>query len=458
MSRLLLLALLAAAMPFAMGCPDEPGTTDDGGPGEGEGEGEGGTGGPLDVGCQADTECATGEICDLGTGDCVAGLDCSSNTGICSFCGESGTDCGFGAAPAYCDEGAGVCRREKGTCTPCAVDDECAGDAQSGLPGKCLGGYCAKGCGQCPAGFTCSDSGCVPAEQALPEGAETCGDLVLCPEGTGCPDGTQCSDLGVCLVICNEDRDCGPGKVCWQEAGPLLGLCLNGCPEGETRTNAGDAEICYANGRWGPPCPTPTETTGCPAGLECAAGGQGNYCDLSGCQDDDDCDLARTYCDTGTGECVEGCNSDDDCGAFELCELETNTCKKQGCRGKDVSCNLGEWCCGHELYSDATSCPSPVEEGQCFLAPDPWCRVCEDNDDCGDIDDFGFSSYCFELTREDEEGNEETLGKFCSVGCQSNADCPRGVPCVQDIEVDGEMINACIDALCVAISGARGGQ
>lgn len=435
----LVLSLFAALL---VGCPDNnTGTGGDGGASADAGGKGGGTGGVVDLGCSADQQCASGEICDLATGDCVAGLDCSGNPGRCSFCDDASTGCGF-VEQAYCDDSAGVCRRPKSTCGACASDAECGRNEDNGLPNKCIDGFCAEGCGQCPAGFQCTSGGCVPAPNA-----GSCDGAILCPDGQGCPDGTRCSDLGVCLSICDGDGECPAGKICWLDPGPLLGQCIDGCPRGETRTVGGVEEVCHANGRFGPLCPTEGATTGCPAGLECGAGG---VCLLPGCQSDNDCNVARTYCDTTTGECVEGCNSDDDCGAFELCETATNTCKAQGCRGKDVSCNLGEWCCGHEVYDDASTCPAPVAEGECFLAPDPWCRTCEDNDDCADIDNFGFPSFCYELTQQDENGEEVSLGKFCSVGCNSNLDCPRGIPCQMELPTDQEGVTTqgCLAALC----------
>lgn len=452
MARAPLVALALFGALF-VGCPGD-------GPGDGNGDGgsssvdggggRGGTGGVVDLGCQSDQACGAGEICDLSSGECTAGLDCSGNPGLCNFCGEGATDCGFGAGQAYCDDGAGVCRRPKQTCEACSGDAECGRDAQSGLPNVCVSGFCAQGCGACPAGFQCSaDNGCVPAANA-----GSCEAAVLCPDGTGCPDGTRCSDLAVCLVICDADDECPAGKICWLDPGPLLGQCIDGCPKGETRENNGVPEVCYANGRWGPLCPTEGATTGCPAGLTCDADG---VCILPGCQSDNDCDVARTYCDTTTGDCVEGCNSDDDCGAFELCHTATSTCEAQGCRGKDVSCNLGEWCCGHEAYGDPSSCPAPVEEGSCFLTPEPWCRTCEDNDDCADITTLGHASYCYELTQQDEQGNDVSLGKFCSVGCESNLDCPRGLQCQMELPTDQEGVTTqgCLAALCASIAAAR---
>lgn len=408
-------------------------------------------GGPsttVALGCTSDQACAVGEVCELSTKECKLGLDCSGNAGRCNFCGEGETDCGFGVAGAYCDAAAGVCRRPLGACGACSGDAECGRNDVNGLPNRCVDGYCAQGCGQCPAGFVCTEGGCVPAQNA-----GSCATAVPCPDGTGCPDGTRCSDLGVCLAICDGDEECPSGRICWLEPGPLLGQCVDGCTKGDTRESGGQAEVCYANGRWGPPCPTPGSSQGCPSGFECEAQG---VCVLPGCGSDADCSVARTYCDVTTRECVEGCNSDDDCGAFELCDTSASTCVKQGCRGKDVSCGFGEWCCGTDAYSDASSCPSGVDDGACFLTPDPFCRTCSDNDDCADIERFGYGSYCYELTRQDDQGNEVSLGKFCSVGCRTNADCPRGVQCQLELPADqGATTQGCIDAVCAGVAAAR---
>lgn len=447
MRRSAFLLVVAACLTVAA-CPDKTGGgAGDGGVGTdgGKSSGGGGTGGTVDVGCTGDDACGVGQICDLSRGDCVAGLDCTGNAGLCAFCDDEGTGCGFVGA-GYCDEGAGVCRRTKATCDPCTNDVAC-GTGQSGLPNRCIDGYCAEGCGACPAGFVCESGGCVPAPNA-----GSCERAILCRNGEACPDGQRCSDLGVCLSICENDGECPAGKICSLDPGPLLGQCISGCPPGEQIVSGGETQVCHANGRYGDPCPTPGETTGCPPGTECDEGG---FCGLAGCASDNDCPLVRTYCDTATGECVEGCNDESDCAAFELCEQ--GHCVPQGCRGKDVSCNLGEWCCGNEAFADASTCPAGVEEGSCFLAPDPWCRPCESNDDCADIDVLGFSSYCYELQREEENGETVSLGKFCSVGCNSNADCPRGIQCQLALPTDQEGVTTqgCIDAICAPLAEGR---
>lgn len=433
-SSFVLCAVLCAAA-----CPGGDGGRDGGAPGADGGPGAGGPPTPVDVRCAYDDECGDGTICDRASGDCVPGLDCTENAGLCAFCGDADVDCGFGVAVAFCDEGAGVCRRAKGTCEACLDDVECA-PAASGLPSACLDGFCAAGCGPCPPGFSCRDGGCVPVENA-----GQCEGATLCGDGTTCPDGTTCSELGVCLVLCAHDEDCPADKICFRDIGPLEQLCVEKCPLGTTN---GAGAVCHADGRFGDPCPTPDSSTGCPDGTVCNAAG---VCVLAGCQSDQDCPLARTYCDLSTGECVEGCNGVDDCGAFEECV--DGQCVAGGCRSADSSCELGQFCCGADLYA-TTACPAPVEDGACFLAPDPFCRPCESDDDCADIQAFGDASYCYEL--QDAEG--QSLGKYCSVGCDARTDCPRGLPCRDDLPTpDGGTTQGCLDALCPALVQARGG-
>jgi len=459
----LALVLIVAALSLFAGCPET--SNPDGGSSVGDGDGDGdtsggdgdgdGNGGTIDVGCTNDGQCGAGLVCDTTSGSCVAGFDCSQNPSICAFCGEPGQDCGTGTAPVYCDEAAGVCRRSKATCDACAEDAECG--SSSDFPGKCIGGYCAEGCalGTCPAGFACEGGGCVAVDGALPDGAADACDVMSCQDGEACPDGQRCSDLGLCLALCNDDTECPLGKICQLDPGPSQGTCINGCVARTTTTSNGTDLICHANGRYAPLCTTPGGVgtpAGCPAGFECDDDG---FCDSPGCQSSADCPLVRTYCDVGTGECVDGCEQDSDCAAFELCD--DGACKAQGCRGKDVSCNLGQWCCGEELFDDATTCPSGVADGQCFLAPDPWCRTCEDDNGCADIDAFGQGSHCYELQQQDEDGNTVSLGKFCSVGCETNLDCPRGLTCEELPDgQEGGTIRGCISSLCPAIADARG--
>ncbi|MBM4282803.1 MAG: hypothetical protein FJ137_19315 [Deltaproteobacteria bacterium] len=440
--RFVIVMGLVTALAGPVACTDP--AVDGGAEGEGEGDGQ-----SVDLGCAADDDCGDGLVCDGATATCVPGFDCSVNTTICGFCGAPDVDCGFDAAvaAAFCDvDHGGVCRRSKGACAPCDADDECAPGA-TGLPSRCrddgAGGFCAPGCGPCADGFVCVDGGCQPQPQA-----GTCSTAVLCGDGAPCPDGQACSALGVCLSLCAGDGDCPLGSICAEEP-PLRGTCVTGCVLGQRVQQDGVERVCHGDGRYGDPCFTPGASTGCPAGTECRADGA---CERAGCQSDAECPLPRTYCDVGSAGCVDGCNDADDCAAFELCE--GNRCVAQGCRGKNASCENGQFCCGTELYATGDCVDragAAVDDGLCFLAPDPFCRACESDDDCADIDAFGFASFCFELQRQDESGNAQTLGKFCSTGCRDNDDCPRGLRCLTDLPTpDGGTTSGCLESLCAA--------
>lgn len=445
--RAVFLSSLLCVVVAAVGCPAPDGEGEGEGT-EGEGEGEGG-GTDVEVGCDADDACDDGLYCDIPSGKCLAGFDCSVNTTICDFCGDSDVDCGFGAVDAFCDVDHGnVCRRTKGACAVCTDSSECA-EGDTGLPSVCDGGFCAPGCGPCDVGFGCIDGGCAPLPNTTTSG--TCDGVAACTADADCPDGETCSDAGVCLQLCEADVDCATGLIC-QADGPTRNTCVQGCPFGTRVEQDGVPKICHGDGRFGDVCTAVGSTVGCPPSTECT---QGGACDLAGCQSDAECPLARTYCDVESAACVNGCNDVADCGAFELCNLDTHSCEAQGCRSKNTSCNTGEFCCGQELFSDDTTCPAPVVDGECFQANDPFCRTCAEDADCADITSFGFSSYCYELKREDPAtGEEVSLGKFCSVGCRTNDDCPRGIRCYTDLPTptEGEVTSGCIEATCAGFA------
>ncbi len=424
------------------------------GDGKGDPNRDGGSPTPVDVGCDFDEACGALEVCDLQTRACVAGLDCHDNPSACAFCGDSTIipplECGFTDGPAYCDASASVCRRQHLQCEPCSSSDACA-DAASGLASVCVDGFCASGCGACPAGYGCTGGGCVPLA-----GIAVCAGAIACRDGASCPDGQTCTGLGVCLAVCASDADCAQGSVCETAVGPREGQCIDACPLGDVRIEDGIEKVCHGDGRYNPRCPTPDATTGCAAGTVCDEAG---ICQRVGCATDNDCPLSHTYCDVGSASCLDGCNDVSDCGAFEDCVVTggVGACVVAGCRNKDASCELGQWCCGSDVFDDPSTCPSGVDNGSCFAAPEPWCKTCANDDDCADLQNdpraSGFASFCYDLT--DNDG--QSIGKFCSFGCNSNAECPRGVDCLLDLPTptDGVTTQGCMDALCPAIAAAR---
>jgi hypothetical protein len=412
--------------------------------------------------CVRDQDCGAGLVCGT-AGTCVAGAPCAS-TANCGECEAGGSlSCGFTGA-AYCDTAAGTCRRPNSSCEPCTADEQCGTNEQLGLTNRCLdygdGKFCGLACnGGCSPGFECKrgtgacpanamDCACRLAEAVAP----SCAGAPSCTADSQCPTGQHCTtDLsspprrGVCLPFCLYDEECPTGKICRTEPGPAYGTCTQACTPGTTGANN---TICQAWGRFGARCPA----TACPAGFECTAAG---WCDVPGCQTDTECLLARTICNTATMSCEPGCRTVDDCGAFEVCT--NNQCAPQGCRGKNLSCNIGQFCCGKELYDPANggqACPTPVTTGACFNAADPFCRRCEDDNGCMDITSFGVESHCYDLQRGDADGGTQSVGKFCSVGCRTNDDCPRGVSC-QDLPGPNDtMVKGCLDAVCAALNPA----
>lgn len=123
--------------------------------------------------CSADSECADGEICCVGT--CRAIQCCIDEVDPNARC-PAGTSCFEG----YCDPGL----------LGCESDDECAGDE------ICCGEVCvALQCciddtdpnARCPEGTTCFEGYCnTPCEIR------------------GCDDGFCCCDDGTCSVVCCE--------------------------------------------------------------------------------------------------------------------------------------------------------------------------------------------------------------------------------------------------------------
>jgi hypothetical protein len=449
----LLCGLATAAL--AGGCPSTtgPGTLEV----QGSSSSSAGSGGGLsfDAGivssrCLRDQDCGAGHVCGPGDAGCLAGVPCSVGSFVCGECGAGGTlNCGYEDATSYCDTAAATCRRTLSSCEPCTADEQCGENLQLGLANRCVdygtdGRFCGLACaGTCSEGFVCEAMGACRVSATV----GTCSGAIPCTGDEVCPDGQHCTTYaadparqGVCLAFCLFDDDCPLGTICQTDPGASFGQCIQGCAPG---SQVNEDRICHAWGRYGATCPT----AACPVEYNCSASSDG-YCEAAGCDADNECPLSRTYCDVGARTCVTGCQADDHCGAFEQCE--GGTCVSQGCRGKDLSCNLGQFCCGTEVYAPlGEACPAGVETGECFVMPDPYCRGCDDDNACADIQRFGQASHCYELSRGTADGGSSPVGKFCSVGCQTDDDCPRGVPCL-DLPAgqNGEMVKGCIDPMC----------
>jgi hypothetical protein len=377
-------------------------------------------------GCQADMECATGQICQevscAQPKQCIDG--CRDSTGctngkICGdfvspFCGDaygqciagstcqSDKDCPIGTA---CDfTGVGSPTR---ACIPgCHTKDNCpTGD-------QCLIGVCPE-CADCPCVGRCQSSAGCKVDADCQNPGEVCGSDPSCTLvcRVGCHDDTQCRadqqcfmpkcnscvcDTGTCVprpVSCQLDTDCLFGEVCaFDDVMKCAGTkhCVSGCFTADQCPQGDDCSLAYC----GPCCPgvcTPKVT---------------------GCQTDADCKIVG-----------EVCAFDDTLGC-----AGTKSCKP-GCWAGMLNsiCPVGSFC-------EATNC-GPCCPGQCSQV-----KACQTEQDCP----IGYAC--------DFTGHGADLG--CIPGCHSKDNCPAGDTCLMG------PCPKCANCPCVGVcqGGCPGGE
>lgn len=125
-----------------------------------------------------------------------------------------------------------------GTCTPCAIDGQCASN-------QCHNGVCAllQNGQTCTASQQCQSNQC---ENGLCTGFQN---------NESCSDGGQCQS-GLCrgqiCVPCNTESDCGDGKLCVERrcvSYPIMGNHIREPGEGCDDGNTVDGDGCSARGR-----------------------------------------------------------------------------------------------------------------------------------------------------------------------------------------------------------------
>lgn len=419
-----LILLLAGAL--AAGCTDSKGGgggrdagTDSADAADGSaGDGSVGDGGPeapdagpppclWDQGGEAKRGCPSGEVCNVTTGECVAGRSCDDD-GDCEACSDlvSPEDCGHGLAlNAVCDSRHGnVCTRSRVLCEACDTDQDCGKQPPlsiaAGAANRCVDyGGGQKFCGPpasigCVGGSVAADGYC--KREACPEVP------TLCPidPGTGdqialdarCADGqSRCAtrqnpgDLGICLGFCTENSDCPEAyPVCQPESG----VCVEGCAPGSCAAG----EVCHLNGQCGAPCEADTDCS------DDANYGPATYCNLMnrpsprrfkeyrdefscaplGCEQPIDCPNLSEVCDYDQSppSCVPGCRLDDDTANAD--------------KGESSDCPSGDWCRrgAQGAYTQAECRALPLRSGDTEIGVccDPGCN--DRNNQCG------FSEFC----------------------------------------------------------------
>ena len=279
------------------------------------------------------------ETCNGLDDDCDGVIDNGPlpGTGVDCLCpGETRAQVGVGV----CTAGKTICRNGALVCDGCVgpspeicdgKDNNCDGmtDVNATCPStfSCREGACTLVCQggefQCPSGYKCLDTFCVP---------ERCAQ-VTCAHGQHCDEST-----GLCVDLC-------AGVVCNAPAICMQGACLDcetlGCDAGQ---------VCYMSACRRDKC----------AGVKCGAGA---YCNDGSCVGL--CPPGKC----GSGQtCLNGMCSADKCASIacsadQYCDSADGQCKVDACQA--MQCTAGERCVS--------------TTGQC--APDP-CRLIQCPTDC----------------------------------------------------------------------------
>jgi MYXO-CTERM domain-containing protein len=270
------------------------------------------------------------EVCNGLDDDCNGIIDDGMLPGTGADClcpGETQAQVGMGV----CKAGKTVCRNGGLVCDGCTgpspeicdgKDNDCDGtvDVNATCPPNfaCHDGACTIVCQggefQCPAGYKCQDSFCVPERCA----SVTCGQDQHCDESTGrCVDlcaGVMCTAPAVCMQgRCLDCRTlgCNPGQVCFEgacQADKCVGVK---CGEG-TYCNDGKCVGLCPPGR-------------CPTGQMCMNGVcSQDKCAYVACNPDQ-------YCDPIDGTCKGDVCLAKQCNAGERCVSTTGSCEADPC-------------------------------------------------------------------------------------------------------------------------------
>lgn len=303
---------------------------------------------------------------------------------------------------------------------PSNVGEPCRGDMDCDEPaGTCVdlpGGYCTAICSggeECPA-----DSECVVVDRM---GTAIClascdpaSSEDQCRAGYGC--GATMGTPPVCLPGCEEDSDCGEGRMCDVGGGPSgAGQCFD--PESST----GDA--CESEGE-------------CPAGGFCLPerfGFPGGYCAQFGCDAEADtgCE-AGDHCfpTRGGGICFAGCETDDDCTREDYdCQDSLDFPGRMTCQPAFEDANLGGVCSAGRGDCTGGACLSESETGW----PDSTCVATGCDPEAAEPDCPG-DGVCIPAG---DSG-------LCVDGCETGGDCRDGYDCRPSDPEDDTSATACL--------------
>jgi len=382
--------------------------------------------------CADDLPCPTGSTCIETRSGSTCYADCNLEAADGDFCARGGYGC-VDSTP-ICLPGCDV-DSECDSGLVCDTAGGFNGEGQCADPGATLGDACEES-EMCP-----PDTFCLSERfSGIPGGA--CGSFGCDPtDNTGCPDNGVCLPAGrgggVCLLACESDADCTrPEQGCtMSENGGYCGAnfvdenlgqicsagrgdCSGGVCLSESDTGWPDS-YCVATG-----C-DPVAGTGCPGDGVCIDGADGTGLCLDGCTATSDCrsgydcrnaDASDTMSATA---CMPGCTDATVCGndGF-VCNTGTGQCTPAFTEASlGEPCSSGEDCAGGRCLSEPGSgWPS----GTCTF---PGCRLTGTGREAA----CPMDSACV-----DDGAGDPELG-VCVDTCEMAADCRPGYDCVDSL-------------------------
>ncbi len=445
------------------------------------------TGGGRDAGpgaCGTDLDCAQLHgICQCGgtRGPCADGGGVCAPTPDTCQPRNGGADCSsfvdcqdsIGNLLCYCrpdatSDAGGFCDLPQPSCGPCTQDADCGNTATLAQVGFCLpldgGSFCLPEALSTCAGFLGSVHTRVDA-----------GLVVCAPVGDTGPCGGGCNTDADCPAI--DAGVCSPSHFCVAPCRP------NGCPSGEV-CNALDTYLdpgltlvptlaqLYGGGECGPACGDAgacapyARTGGVP--LACVhdpAELNGDRCRPAGCLSSVECaatvvPMGAAYipwCDVFSGNtcvgtaCRRGLADGGDCKAGFYCIDDggqpagasgapaTGECVVKPCNLESalIACTIDQLCCG-EGDAGVSTCPTGVEVGACYPAPNPpWCATCDPS-----MGPFG-QTQCNRPANAPQFGTglgtsfcQQTMtGGVCQPACDRNyySSCATGYECADQV-------------------------
>ena len=301
-------------------------------------------------------------------------------------------------------------------CAKGAGDQPCAQTSDCPSPEQCVAGRCA-GSGLCVGSPSCNDDRTCGAGQHCKNGCCAPGEAGSCARDADCsshPETPVCDLARSACVACVVARDCGPGKLCQNDAC----VALPGCAS--NRDCVPPSPVCDLQHHACVQCLDQADCTNLSA-LNCDAT---HHC-VASCASDASCAKPTPRCQVSSGSCV-ACLTSADCVTPQVCDPVQNVCLFPSA----TTCNKDQDCAsnGAAPHCKPGSNGSPGTCVACLI--DTQCaagEICTAQNTCIQKQCLGDSD-CAAPTPRCLVG---ATPQVC-VACLANADCPNGGICQKD--------------------------